>query len=86
MDAQTVRQAEFPQVLRGYRLDDVDSFLERVATELEAGRPVKDLCEHAQFRQARYRVEDVARFIAQVAEEGTTLPRSWPNPPPPPST
>jgi carbonic anhydrase len=32
-----VRRKEFRQTLRGYRIDDVDEFLERVAQELDAG-------------------------------------------------
>jgi len=69
MDAAKVRQAKFRQTLRGYQVHEVDAFLERLVTEIEAGGPVGELCQQVHFPQALrgYPVDDVDRFLAEVA-------------------
>ena len=76
MDAERVRQVKFRQTLRGYQVNEVDGFLERLATEIEAGRSVGGLCRQVHFRQALrgYRVDDVDHFLAEVAGGEGSIP------------
>jgi len=78
-----VRTKEFRQTLRGYHIDDVDAFLEKVAVEVGAGRPVRSLCAGARFRQALrgYKIDDVDAFLRQVAAEDPTYQSKWSLPP-----
>ena len=46
MDGNEVRRLVFPQS-RGYDTAAVDELMDRIATELDAGRPVADLIENA---------------------------------------
>lgn len=83
MNGTDVRTKEFRQTLRGYHIDDVDAFLEKVAVEVEAGRPVRSLCASARFRQTLrgYKVEDVDHFLSQVAAEDPVYQSKWGFPP-----
>ncbi len=66
----SLRTVEFRQTLRGYHIDDVDEYLERVAVEAEALQE--------QLRQAGERLKQAAERIAhlerQVAEGGRDTP------------
>jgi DivIVA domain-containing protein len=68
MMADEVRQIEFHQRVRGYRVEDVDNFLAKLVIELEAGRPIGELCVSAKLRQnlRGYDIEEVDRFLAQA--------------------
>jgi len=83
MITDTIRTVEFKQRLRGYYIDDVDAFLEKVAGEVEAGRPVRSLCASAMFRQALrgYDIGDVDQFLSQVAAEDPFYQSKWAIPP-----
>ena len=59
----SLRTVEFRQTLRGYHIDDVDEYLERVAVEAEALQE--------QMRQSGDRVRQAAERIAQL--EQTTV-------------
>jgi DivIVA domain-containing protein len=54
----SLRTVEFRQTLRGYHIDDVDEYLERVAVEAEALQE--------QFRQSNERLRQAADRIAQL--------------------
>jgi DivIVA domain-containing protein len=54
----SLRTVEFRQTLRGYHIDDVDEYLERVAVEAEAVQE--------QLRQAGERLRQAAERIAQL--------------------
>jgi DivIVA domain-containing protein len=54
----SLRTVEFRQTLRGYHIDDVDEYLERVAVEAEALQE--------QFRQSNDRLRQAADRIAQL--------------------
>ncbi|HUC38032.1 MAG TPA: DivIVA domain-containing protein [Acidimicrobiales bacterium] len=56
----SLRTVEFRQTLRGYHIDDVDDYLERVAVEAEA------LQEH--LRQANERTKQAAERVAQLEQ------------------
>jgi cell division initiation protein len=56
----SLRTVEFRQTLRGYHIDDVDEYLERVAVEAEALQE--------QFRQSNDRVRQAADRIAQLEQ------------------
>lgn len=57
----SLRTVEFRQTLRGYHIDDVDEYLERVAVDAEALQE--------QFRQAGERVKQAADRIAQLERQ-----------------
>src|SRR5271166_6078109 len=54
----SLRTVEFRQTLRGYHIDDVDEYLERVAVDAEALQE--------QMRQAGERLKQAAERIAQL--------------------
>ena len=54
----SLRTVEFRQTLRGYHIDDVDEYLERVAVDAEALQE--------QVRQAGERLRQAAERIAQL--------------------
>jgi DivIVA domain-containing protein len=54
----SLRTVEFRQTLRGYHIDDVDEYLERVAVDAEALQE--------QLRQAGERLKQAAERIAQL--------------------
>jgi DivIVA domain-containing protein len=56
----SLRTVEFRQTLRGYHIDDVDEYLERVAVEAEALQE--------QFRQGNERLKQAADRIAQLEQ------------------
>ena len=56
----SLRTVEFRQTLRGYHIDDVDEYLERVAVEAEALQE--------QFRQSNDRLKQAADRIAQLEQ------------------
>jgi len=56
----SLRTVEFRQTLRGYHIDDVDEYLERVAVEAEALQE--------QMRQANERTKQAAERIAQLEQ------------------
>jgi len=56
----SLRTVEFRQTLRGYHIDDVDEYLERVAVEAEALQE--------QFRQSNERLKQAADRIAQLEQ------------------
>lgn len=41
LTAEDLRRVRFPLALRGYRMEDVDALLDRLACEQEAGRDVR---------------------------------------------
>src|SRR5579864_5726278 len=55
---ESLRTVEFRQTLRGYHIDDVDEYLERVAVDAEALQE--------QLRQAGERLKQAAERIAQL--------------------
>jgi DivIVA domain-containing protein len=65
-----VRAVEFREKWRGYHPGEVDALLEKVAEELDAGRPVTRLVRGAQFRQKLrgYHPDDVDRFLKTLTE------------------
>jgi DivIVA domain-containing protein len=66
----SLRTVEFRQTLRGYHIDDVDEYLERVAVEAEALQE--------QFRQSNERVKQAADRIAQLEGMIQQLQREQP--------
>src|SRR5579864_1902778 len=54
----SLRTVEFRQTLRGYHIDDVDEYLERVAVDAEALQE--------QLRQAAERLKQAAERITQL--------------------
>jgi cell division initiation protein len=56
----SLRTVEFRQTLRGYHIDDVDEYLERVAVEAESLQE--------QFRQSNERLKQAADRIAQLEQ------------------
>src|SRR5580658_8558515 len=56
----SLRTVEFRQTLRGYHIDDVDEYLERVAVEAEALQE--------QMRQSGDRMRQAAERIAQLEQ------------------
>src|SRR5579872_294989 len=56
----SLRTVEFRQTLRGYHIDDVDEYLERVAIEAEALQE--------QMRQSGDRMRQAAERIAQLEQ------------------
>jgi DivIVA domain-containing protein len=56
----SLRTVEFRQTLRGYHIDDVDEYLERVAVDAEA--------LHEQVRQSNDRMRQAAERIAQLEQ------------------
>jgi cell division initiation protein len=72
----SLRTVEFRQTLRGYHIDDVDEYLERVAVEAEALQE--------QLRQANERVRQAADRIAHLekAVEESSAARPAPAPAP----
>jgi cell division initiation protein len=57
----SLRTVEFRQTLRGYHIDDVDEYLERVAVEAEALQE--------QFRQSNERTRQAAERIVQLEQQ-----------------
>jgi DivIVA domain-containing protein len=70
----SLRTVEFRQTLRGYHIDDVDEYLERVAVDAEALQE--------QLRQAGERLKQAAERIAQLE----TMLQEAQSAPPPAST
>src|ERR1700685_979273 len=70
----SLRTVEFRQTLRGYHIDDVDEYLERVAVDAEALQE--------QLRQSGERVKQAADRIALLERQAAQAPPS----PPPPTT
>ncbi len=68
----SLRTVEFRQTLRGYHIDDVDEYLERVAVEAEALQE--------QYRQSNDRIRQAADRIAQLEQMIQTLQREQANP------
>src|SRR5215469_13326239 len=56
-----LRTVEFRQTIRGYHIDDVDEYLERVAVEVEALQE--------QLRQAGDRMRQATDHIAQLEQQ-----------------
>jgi cell division initiation protein len=71
----SLRTVEFRQTLRGYHIDDVDEYLERVALEAEALQE--------QLRQSAERMRQATDRIAQLeqAQRGSPAPASPASPP-----
>jgi DivIVA domain-containing protein len=69
------RQAQFRQAVMGYQTDEVDDYLERMASALDAGLSSTLLIEHAQFHWAvrGYAYEDVDQFLAQIVRTRTAI-------------
>lgn len=59
---ESLRTVEFRQTLRGYHIDDVDEYLERVAVESDALQE--------QLRQCNERVRQASERIAQLEQGG----------------
>jgi len=68
----SLRTVEFRQTLRGYHIDDVDEYLERVAVEAEALQE--------QYRQSNDRIRQAADRIAQLEQMIQTLQHEQANP------
>ena len=62
----SLRTVEFRQTLRGYHIDDVDEYLERVAVEAEGLQE--------QYRQSNERLKQAADRIAQL-EQMAKMPK-----------
>ena len=77
----SLRTVEFRQTLRGYHIDDVDEYLERVAVEAEALQE--------QMRQSGDRMRQATERIAQLEQSmqqlDHQLEQSHAQPPPPPA-
>jgi DivIVA domain-containing protein len=77
----SLRTVEFRQTLRGYHIDDVDEYLERVAVEAEALQE--------QMRQSGDRMRQATERIAQLEQSMQQLEhqleQSHTQPPPPPA-
>ena len=73
--AEGVRRVEFTQGVRGYHVDEVDEFLERVAVHVEAGGSPAALIEQAEFRlSARgYNVDDVDDYLERLSQDFANL-------------
>jgi DivIVA domain-containing protein len=56
-----VRSIRLPDQLWGYDACDVDELLDRIAAELDAGRPVASLAADAAFREVRLRFRRLSR-------------------------
>jgi cell division initiation protein len=67
---ESLRTVEFRQTLRGYHIDDVDEYLERVAVEAEG---LQD-----QLRQAHERVRQATERITQLERQRQEGPASGP--------
>ncbi len=63
---ESLRTVEFRQTLRGYHIDDVDEYLERVAVEAEALQE--------QLRQAHERVRQATERITQLESSDRPAP------------
>jgi DivIVA domain-containing protein len=63
---ESLRTVEFRQTLRGYHIDDVDEYLERVAVEAEG--------LHEQLRQAHERVRQATERITQLESQRQGAP------------
>jgi DivIVA domain-containing protein len=61
----SLRTVEFRQTLRGYHIDDVDEYLERVAVEAEALQE--------QLRQSTERLRQAAERIAGLEQQGQNV-------------
>src|SRR5579875_3107961 len=68
---ESLRTVEFRQTLRGYHIDDVDEYLERVAVEAEALQE--------QLRQASERLRQASDRISQLEHGGGGQPASQPS-------
>jgi DivIVA domain-containing protein len=68
----SLRTVEFRQTLRGYHIDDVDEYLERVAVEAEALQE--------QYRQSNDRIRQAADRIAQLEQMVQQLQREQVSP------
>jgi DivIVA domain-containing protein len=64
-----VRAVRFGERLRGYRPDDVDDLLKKVAQELDAGRSPAPLLQGVKFREKLrgYDPADVDEFLVRLA-------------------
>jgi DivIVA domain-containing protein len=65
---ESLRTVEFRQTLRGYHIDDVDEYLERVAVEAEALQE--------QLRQTSTRLEQAVERITQLERQGAETPQA----------
>lgn len=63
---ESLRSVEFRQTLRGYHIDDVDEYLERVAVEAEALQE--------QLRQSSERLRQASERIGQLEHGGVSQP------------
>lgn len=69
MTPEEVRGARFREAFRGYRPSDVDSLLERVARQIEAGQPIQGTIEAGTPlpRSVRgYSIDDVDQFLTAL--------------------
>src|SRR5271168_1601178 len=62
----SLRTVEFRQTLRGYHIDDVDEYLERVAVDAEALQE--------QMRQSGDRIKQAADRISQLERQAAAQP------------
>jgi DivIVA domain-containing protein len=70
--ATSIREATFRQVLRGYRIDEVDRLLEDLAARIEhGGRVLSDDVASVTFRKGLkgYSVNDVDAFLERLTRE-----------------
>jgi DivIVA domain-containing protein len=70
----SLRTVEFRQTLRGYHIDDVDEYLERVAVEADALQE--------QLRAGNERLKQAAERIAQLEQLAKERPQPQPEPQP----
>ena len=71
----SLRTVEFRQTLRGYHIDDVDEYLERVAVEAEA---LQEQLRQANDRtkQAAERIAQLEKLLAEAREQREQIPVS----------
>jgi cell division initiation protein len=80
----SLRTVEFRQTLRGYHIDDVDEYLERVAVEAEA---LQEQMRQSgdRMRQAAERIAQLEQTMQQLEQQLEQTSMSAPPPPPPPA-
>jgi cell division initiation protein len=78
----SLRTVEFRQTLRGYHIDDVDEYLERVAVEAEA---LQEQMRQSgdRMRQAAERIAQLEQTMQQLEQQLEQTSLSAPPPPPP---
>ncbi len=72
-----LRTVEFRQAVRGYRIDDVDAFLERVAVEAEALQEQSRL-SNDRATQAADRIAQLEQTVRQLQQEKQSSPEPRP--------